>query len=451
VLPTGTPPPSPSGISIAGILGRPTDTAITVNVLPAVKGDLFFEYGTESGKFRAQTQTVPASAEVPIQALIANLQRNTRYYYRARYRSDGEGEFSVGDEHTFTTQRNSGEPFTFTIDADPHNQDPNFNGELYDVTLANALKDRPDFHVNLGDTFMTEKLNISTLDGVVGTYTSIRPHFAILCGDAPLFLVNGNHEGELGWLLGGGENNLAVWCTETRRAHYPTPVPGGFYSGSGTAEPVTGIRDGYYAWTWGDALFIALDPFWYTRPKPPAQANGGWGWTLGQPQYAWLKQTLETSSAKYKFVFIHHLVGGNDKDARGGIEMAGNYEWGGKNSDGSWGFDAHRPGWGTPIHSLLVMNGVSAVFHGHDHVFVKQELDEIVYQECAQPSIARFDNTQLAEEYGYTHGTVVSSSGHLRVTITPEKATVEYVRAFRPQDETAGRKNGQVDCSYAIP
>jgi hypothetical protein len=459
VLPKPTPLPAtlapattaaPTSMSMTGILGRPTDRAVTINVLPTQATEVYVEYGTAPGAYAAQTRPVPVPAGLPANLLVDKLQGNTHYYYRLRSRAGGAGDFSAEAEHGFVTQRLPGESFTFTIDADPHNQDPNFNAELYAITLANALKDQPDFHVNLGDTFMTEKLGVNSLDGVVASYTNMRPRLAGIAADAPLFLVNGNHEGELGWLRNGSGQNLAVWCTQTRQAYFPNPIPNDFYSGSTTPEPVIGIRDSYYAWTWGDALFVALDPFWYTLQKPAKQSNGGWGYTLGKAQYDWLKQTLEASTAKYKFVFIHNLVGGRDKDARGGIEAAPYYEWGGKNADGSDGFAAQRPGWGTPIHQLLVQNHVSALFHGHDHVFVHQELDGIIYQEFPQPSLTKYDNTGLAQQYGYTHGDVVSSSGHLRVTVNPDQAKVEYVRAYRPQDETSGRKNVQVDYTYTM-
>jgi len=432
------------------ILGRPTDRAVTVNVIPASDSELYFEYGTAPGKYILQTVVTSVAAAVPVNVLINNLQPGTPYYYRTRIRQANSGGYSAGNEHTFVTQRTPGSSFIFTIDADPHNHDPNFNSELYGITLANALKDHPDFHINLGDTFMTEKLNITSLEGTVGTYADIRPHFGLIGADAPLILVNGNHEGELGWFLNGGDQNLAVWCTQTRQKYYPNPVPGAFYSGSTTPEPLTGIRDSYFAWTWGDAQLIVLDPFWYTRSKPKQQPDSNWGWTLGKTQYDWLKQALETSSAKFKFVFIHNLVGGRDKDARGGIESAGYYEWGGKNQDGSWGFGQQRPGWGLPIHPLMVKNRVSAIFHGHDHVFVKQDLDGIVYQECPQPSISRYDNIALAQDYGYINGKVIGSSGHLRVTVTAEKATVEYIRAYLPKDETSSQRNGQVAYAYTI-
>ena len=73
------------------------------------------------------------------------------------------------------------------------------------------------------------------------------------------------------------------------------------------------------------------------------------------------KRTLETSRAKFKFIFIHHLVGGADAQNRGVAEAAPFYEWGGKNADGSAGFKTHRSGWLTPIHQLLARNKVSAL------------------------------------------------------------------------------------------
>lgn len=63
-----------------------------------------------------------------------------------------------------------------------------------------------------------------------------------------------------------------------------------------------------------DALFVVLDPFWFT----PKQRGPGDNWkrTLGAEQYQWLKRTLAASRAKFKFVFIHHLVGGAGRPRR---------------------------------------------------------------------------------------------------------------------------------------
>ena len=124
------------------------------------------------------------------------------------------------------------------------------------------------------------------------------------------------------------------------------------------------------------------------------------------------------------------------------MEVASLYEWGGKNADGSDGFARHRSGWPLPIHALLVTNHVSAVFHGHDHLYVKQDLDGIVYQECPQPGDPR-GGTRSAAEYGYKSGVLLGSSGYLRVTVGVGTVKVEYVA-------TTPGKAGVVAHSYVM-
>jgi hypothetical protein len=97
--------------------------------------------------------------------------------------------------------------------------------------------------------------------------------------------------------------------------------------------------------------------------------------------------------------------------------------------DGSAGFAARRPGWGLPIHDLLVKHHVTAVFHGHDHLYVHQERDGIAYQEVPQPSLAREGGINSADEYGYRSGTLFGSPGHIRVTVDASRALVEFVRS----------------------
>ena len=194
-------------------------------------------------------------------------------------------------------------------------------------------------------------------------------------------------------------------------------------------------------------------PNWYTKNKPKrGGVSDNWQWTLGEKQYRWLRQVLETSDASFKFIFAHHLVGGiHTGEGRGGIEMAPYYEWGGRNVDDTWGFDTKRPGWEKPIHQLMVENNVTAFFHGHDHVFVKQELDGVVYQEVPQPSNTNYRNgDNLAVEGSYLSGVVLGSAGNLRVTVSPDVVVVDYIRAYLPEDEGAGRENGEVSYSYRI-
>ncbi len=310
--------------------------------------------------------------------------------------------------------------FVFTITADSH-LDDNTDHALYERTLKRAAADKPLFHIDLGDTFMTEK-HTNRADAAQ-QYIDQRRYFDLL--GVPVHLVIGNHDGESGRYLDGTTTNLAVWSRAMRMKYFPNPL----------------APDGrnHYAWETNNALFIALDPFWFS---PRSRRNDdNWFRTLGKEQYAWLKRTLEASKAKFKFVFIHHLVGGADRQGRGGVEVAPFYEWGGKNADGTDGFAAHRPGWAMPIHQLLVANRVNAVFHGHDHLFVKQELDGIVYQEVPQPGDPR-GSTRSAAEYGYRSGVILSSSGYLRITVLAEQAKVDYVRTDAGKGSTVAHSYG---------
>jgi hypothetical protein len=135
---------------------------------------------------------------------------------------------------------------------------------------------------------------------------------------------------------------------------------------------------------------------------------------------------------------------------RGGTELVPFFEWGGKNTDGTDGFAANRPGWAMPIHSLLVANKVNAVFHGHDHLYGYQTLDGIVYLECPQPGTANYVTLGSAPDGKYSNGVLLPNSGHIRMTISPTQALAEYVRAYRPQDENATTHNRDVSHSFTM-
>jgi hypothetical protein len=304
------------------------------------------------------------------------------------------------------------------------------------------------FLIDLGDTFMSEKVSNAKYDDIVGRYLELRSYFSLISHSVPLFLVIGNHDGEQGRSLNGTANNITVWATNLRKLYYPNPIPDNFYTGNTIIEDFVGLPQDYYAWEWGDALFIVLDPYRYTIPKS-GKSPDGWEWTLGRNQYDWFRQTLENSESKFKFVFSHHLVGGST-NARGGIEFAKYYEWGGLNKDGSWGFDENRPGWGKPIHQLMVENKVSIFFHGHDHFFDKQDLDGIVYQLVPQPSHESNGKPSQALEYGYTGGIILPPAGHIRATISGSKVIVDYVQALLPKNERDGHINGEVAYSYIV-
>jgi hypothetical protein len=467
-------------VSFNILLGRPTDESVTANIIPDQDAEFYIEYGTSSGEYTEQTATFGAAAEEPIEIEIDGLAANTEYSYRIVYRQTGTTEWNEGVEHSLDTQRARGSTFAFTIITDSHLGQ--YGGQtadelaLYEQTIRNVGADNPDFHMDLGDTFAMDPSPLGT--GMTeaeaeAAYLVQRPYMGLIGDSVPIFQALGNHENEEGWnfddVFTAPDQSLAIVGLKYRKIYYPNPIPDDFYSGNQDPLPeaIGGdtFREDYYAWEWGDALFVVLDPFHYSKTWPSeGDSYGGegqdgepggdrWDWTLGIEQYLWLKEVLETSDATYKFVFSHHVAGGATPYGRGGIEAAPYFEWGGRNADGTWGFDIERPaseGWDVPIHQLMVANGVDAYFHGHDHIYAYEELDGIVYLECSKPDDAGYAWEPYG--YGYTEGLypngyLIPNSGHIRVTVSPDEVEVEYVRSYLPGDGT----NGEVAHSFTIP
>ena len=432
-----------SGQTFTVILGRPTGTSVTMSILFDQKVDVYWEYGTAPGNYSVSTPHFVVDADSTLEAEFINLLPDTKYFYRTRYRISGSStNFTNGSEHAFHTQRISGETFSFAVEADPH-LDTNTIPASYSLTLQNVLAKTPDFILDLGDNFMSEKQPVINQTVITNRHLLYRPYFGSVCHSVPLYLVIGNHEGENGWSLDGTPNSLPVMAANTRKFYYPNPVPDTFYSGDTIAENFVGLRQNYYAWEWGNSLFIVLDPYWYTLTKPD------WGWTLGADQYNWFKNVITSSHAKFKFVFCHQLVGGNGNDGRGGSEFAGFFEMGGKNLDSTWGFDTHRVGWEKTIHQLMVENNATIYFHGHDHCYAKQDMDGIVYQEVPQPSSRNITNF-TGSQYGYVNGVLLPSRGYLLVTVTDSSAKVDYIKTYLPNEENSSHTNGEVAYSYTI-
>lgn len=432
------------------MLGRPTDHSVTLQTFFDDAVEVSVEYGTSSGTYPDQTSWYLFPYGEPAEIMVDGLQADTKYYYRLRHRQPGGTSFITRPEHSFHTQRALGSTFTFIVQADPH-LDEQSDTALYRLCLNNQLDDAPDFMIDLGDFLMSDKLknseNVVPRDTITYRCQLLRSYYEISGHSIPVFNALGNHEGEAGWNVDGTVENIAVWDTQDRKKYFLNPVPDDFYTGDATDHPLVGLRENYYAWQWGDAQFIVLDPYWYTDTKP--DSLHGWRWTLGETQYNWLKATLENSTSTYKFVFAHQLIGG-DPDGRGGVEFADLYEWGGDNLDGTPGFSENRPGWYAPIKDLLTEQRVNIFFHGHDHFFGKQEKDCLIYQETPQPSHPNFQNAGQADDYGYIEGQLLPNSGHIRVTVGPEGAQVDYVRAYLPQSETSTRHNKDVSATYFI-
>lgn len=428
------------------ILGRPTDTSITASILSDVQLNAYIEYGTVSGTYTNTTPIFLSVAGMPDEIELHNLVANTKYFYRLQYKAPTTSTYNQTPEYSFHTQRALGSEFTFTIEADEHLYDKKGVKSIYQICLNNQAKDNPDFMLSLGDIFGDDH-NWSTITSTEldALHKDYRPFLGSLCHSVPFYICLGNHEGENDYYYNQNPgNNLCVWGTQWRKFYYPNPYPNGFYTGNTDNEPYgIGNPENYYSWTWGDAQFIVLDV--YRNQCDTSDKPIKWAWSLGLPQYTWLKNTLENSTAKFKFVFAHHIRG----QGRGGITNATQFEWGGLDG-GTDKFAIYRPGWAKPIHQLFVDNGVSVFFQGHDHVFAHEVLDSVIYQAVPMAADSTYEIGKLANADAYVSDTL-DGTGHIRVKVNGSCVTVDYIRAYLPADTVGGvHHNGEVAFSYTI-
>jgi hypothetical protein len=441
------------------LLGKPTNTSVTISIIPDSEIEYHYQFGTESGSYSGQTASVIAPGGSPHEMTITGLSENTKYYYRMRYHLVGEGDWVERPEHSFWTQRTPGSAFTFSITADSHVNIMLGNAETWTRTLNNVVDDNPDFLVDLGDTFAMD--NVSDYAGADAAYKLQRQFFEIPGSSSSIFVMAGNHEQTEGWHADDfgpdPADNLPAFSVNAMKKYYVNPITDGFYTGNDetfTYIEGDGLLEDYYAWTWGDALFVVIDPYWYTTTKPYSGNTGGgessdpgsgdrWDWTLGYDQFMWLKDVLENNNTAYKFIFAHHMLGGTEPYVRGGAVPAHMFEWGGYDADGvTWAFDARRSGWGgEPIHQIFINTGVSAFFHGHDHQYAYEVRDGIVYQSLPAAGFSG-GFSYYSESDPYTER-VLDSPGHLKVEVTPTETTVRYI-------SSSSGGNGDIRHTYTI-
>lgn len=437
------------------VLGSPTNNSVKASIIMEKDAEGYIEYSTESGKYKSKTTVFKAESNEPFEINVTGLLPNSQYYYRLNYRKAGEKNYTATPESWFATQKNSSTSFSFGVQGDSHpeREGKMFHPELYKQTMSNVAASKPDFYFMLGDDFNIDRLlasNSATRENVEPVYKVQRHYLGIAGNNPPLFLVNGNHEQAAKYLLNGTPDNAAVQAGLARKKFFPLPAPNSFYSGDKDTVQHVGLLKDYYAFEWGNALFVVIDPYWHSDVavdnQPGTDGNKGrkdpWSASLGKEQYNWLKKTLETTKAKFKFVFAHHVNG----TGRGGVERAKYFEWGGYGQNGQWQFDRFRPGWEMPIHQLFVKNKVTIFFQGHDHLFAKQELDGVVYQSVPNPA----DDTHTAfNREAYTSGDVLPNSGFLNITVDINDVKVEYIRSYF-KDNPSVSEDAKKSYSYSI-
>jgi len=461
--------PNTPRMSVPIIAGKVADTTATVNLTmdASVEGGIVVR--EDGGAYPAEPTawTSYAAGEV-IEEDLTGLAADTLHQAKLLYRMPGGAVSMSSSECSFRTQRAALSTFKFGIVADHHAHGSKRNGytdriELISITHQNMIDAGLDFFFDLGDSIHCENISwgsARTQHEAERRHREYRDLIGSLGMACPLFFVQGNHEGEQKWRTEHGDPTPDLALAARQKYIVNPNWSADFWQAGASVLPVGDFfkrtSESVYAWEWGDALFVVLDPYWRTGTKPhsngtaddtSAYEEDGWNWTLGLGQYNLLYSILAASSKTWKFVFVHQLVGGRQVEGsitpygRGGIQYVPYFEWGGKNLDDSEGFTAERVGWTYgSIHDMLVAAGVTAVFKGHDHFYAYEELDGLVYVTCPMPR----DDTYgwgFKTQGGYTDegSTYVQNSGHVEVTVTGTTSVkIDYIRAYLAGDGTNG-------------
>jgi 3',5'-cyclic AMP phosphodiesterase CpdA len=339
---------------------------------------------------------------------ISGLKAGTRYEYEIVEVAPPSGQ-AVLYQGSAVTARPEGEPFTFALLSDSHIgahlEYGNQGDENVLKTVCAAIDTvSPDFMVNLGDMLDYHEygFNAPPPDGSISrlAYHNYRTWLGDMSGRTPHFPVIGNWEGENGEF----PPEAIAWSREQRMLYMPTAGPGRYPEGGSPYQD-------YYAFTWSDALFVVLNVMTYTPTPHLLSSNPGLpdDWTLGPEQLAWLETTLRNATSKWRFVLIHHAVGGAAGDAA-------------NSAYGRGGGQAARVGEQATVHQLMLDHGVQIFFYGHDHVFTDMTVDGIHY---TAPGSAGAPWMFSQVETGYTQSWLEAGWG--RVDVTPESVHVSFI------------------------
>jgi hypothetical protein len=408
-------PPPAFELLGAPLLFNPTTDGFSVNAV-VVTGDpaLVRASARPAGSLDWLEATATEYPALDIaQWRFSGLAAGTLYEYQVvADGDDGDLPLYAG---TVTTQRSADDThFVFALVTDTHiapravapgELDALDDQERTLLGIAPKMRTQnPDFIVNLGDMldFHLFGFNDPPPDGSWTrlAYLNYRRLLQNALGNAAHFPVIGNWDGENGDF---SEDEIA-WSREQRLLYVPGPTPTTYPQGGNEHQD-------YYAFTWGDALFVVLNVMTYTPTSHLLSSYPGVAddWTLGDAQLAWFMDTLANATSKWRFVLIHHTVGG-----AAGDEVNAAY--------GRGGGQAAQVGEQALIHQLMLDHGVQIFFYGHDHVFADMVVDDIHY---TLPGSAGAPWKFSTVETGYTE--YWPDSGYARVEVSDDSVQVHFV------------------------
>jgi 3',5'-cyclic AMP phosphodiesterase CpdA len=411
----------PSGFELVGapLVFAPTANGFSINValrfgdpldLRARVRDLAYPDWTEVGR---PTSPAPDVAQWSVGRLAPGRSYELEIRVAAAKPAD-DGPHRLLYAGRALTAPVAGTPFSFALITDSHIPPRSPLPDATDVsayiesTLASVAADvrtvDPDFVIDLGDTLDFHEFGFNDPPPDSSWTRLGYLNYRRVLGDtlrrAAHFPVVGNWDGETGCFT-----TEEIERSRSQRLLYlPGPDDRTYAEGGSPTQD-------YYAFTWGDALFVVLNVMTYTPTCHRLSDDSGLpdDWTLGAAQLAWLDRTLAGATSKWRFLFIHHTVGG----------AAGDFE---NSAYGRGGGQAAAIGEQAVIHDMMRRYGVQVFFYGHDHVFTDMVVDGIHY---TLPGSAGAPWKFVEGETGYQ--TFWPDSGFARVQVAPDSVQVDFV------------------------
>jgi hypothetical protein len=347
---------------------------------------------------------------------LSGLVPSTKYYYRTLLRFEGDPWSLPGDIHSFQTRRSIGETFRFAIWADPHLKTQANHWLEWDVLTGRVANEPVDFIMDMGDTWYScDGHGTPWTKGLPGLYSTVmRPvrngysgyrGISDVCADRAYYLARGNHEG----ISNYDKQPTRKILRTLLKLFVPNP-DGTTYPQGGSMD--TDYNQGYFAFEWGDALFVVMDVIKYKDNKKVEHSPARFH--IGEAQLLWLTSVLQSSTQRWKFIFMHHLFGGGNRYGRGGADFAFDYEQ-------------------SQIQTLAEQYGAH-IFHAHDHVLAKEWANGVLYYCCGLAWGAQFDYKKYAPLYpdGYTSTSCNSippaceNNGYMVVEVSPTQVKIQY-------------------------
>ncbi|HEY2953224.1 MAG TPA: hypothetical protein VGK40_11600, partial [Verrucomicrobiae bacterium] len=311
------PPASPVAPSppllLPPLLSRPTETTIRITALNGGQPvEAAVELRCEGAK---EWQRRPLASKVSARQLldwdVQGLSPATKYDYRVLLKQGSDEPFRETAAGSFRTQRKGPTSYTAVLITDSHTGYFPVDSSpviTLDRVVQNVARVKGEFVLDLGDNTAwagSREYPQRSPAGAVSAYARYRRQIGPLTLNSPYFSVIGNWCGESGKFP---DENIEI-AASVRRALVPGPNHLTYPQGGSE-------REDYYAFSWGDVLYLILNIQTYSKPSNPAKlqslmsdVNRIEEWTLGEKQMAWFETRLQKATERFRFVCMHHPAG----------------------------------------------------------------------------------------------------------------------------------------------